>query len=293
MLRVCRPSLHLLGHTKVLTACHGQSAFARHFASTAGLPETAAVLHNLGNGAEIHLVGTAHVSKASSEEVRDIIHAVQPQTVFVELDAQRAQQLRGGMEDQNNLKEFFKNIVSGYGLNIPTELLKQGLRGFYKAMKSMGMDPGLEFKVALEEAEKLNARIVYGDQEQGITVQNLASALSFKDVLKLMTGQGMQLDSEITEALELSDKSGVSASVEALKTKKAAEAMTAALRQFNPKLAKALIDDRDEFMVRSLRKLEGKVVGVVGLGHLAGMQKRWEQLEKQQQRLRTSMPISG
>ncbi|KAA6427159.1 MAG: conjugal transfer [Trebouxia sp. A1-2] len=52
----------------------------------------------------IHLVGTAHVSKASSEEVRDIIHAVQPQTVFVELDAQRAQQLRGGMEDQNNLK---------------------------------------------------------------------------------------------------------------------------------------------------------------------------------------------
>lgn len=30
--------------------------------------------------------------------------------------------------------------------------------GFYKALKTMGMDPGLEFKVALEEAEKLNAR---------------------------------------------------------------------------------------------------------------------------------------
>jgi len=114
--------------------------FARQLASTAGLPDTAAVLRNLGNGAEvlfshclsihvmlnparcqfvtrpftqgarglccaqIHLVGTAHVSKASSEEVRNIIHAVQPQTVFVELDAQRAQQLRGGLENQNNLK---------------------------------------------------------------------------------------------------------------------------------------------------------------------------------------------
>ena len=64
-----------------------------------------------------------------------------------------------------------------------------------------------------------------------------------------MTGQGMKLDPEITEALEFSDKSGVSASVEALKTKKAAEAMTAALRQFNPKLAKALIDDRDEVTI--------------------------------------------
>jgi len=27
------------------------------------------------------------------------------------------------------LQEFFNNIASGYGLNIPTELLKQGLRG--------------------------------------------------------------------------------------------------------------------------------------------------------------------
>ena len=64
-----------------------------------------------------------------------------------------------------------------------------------------------------------------------------------------MTGRGMKLDPEITEALEFADKSGVSASVEALKTRKAAEAMTAALRQFNPKLAKALIDDRDEVTI--------------------------------------------
>ena len=42
-----------------------------------------------------------------------------------------------------------------------------------------------------------------------------------------------------------------------------------------------------QFMVKSLRKLEGKVVGVVGFAHLAGMQRRWEQLEKQQQHLRT------
>ena len=32
--------------------------------------------------------------------------------------------------------------------------------GFYNALQSMGMEPGLEFKVALEEADKLNARYV-------------------------------------------------------------------------------------------------------------------------------------
>ena len=51
---------------------------------------------------QIFLVGTAHVSRASSEEVRDMIHAVKPQTVFVELDAKRAQSiLMGGQENQS------------------------------------------------------------------------------------------------------------------------------------------------------------------------------------------------
>ena len=38
-----------------------------------------------------------------------------------------------------------------------------------------------------------------------------------------------------------------------------------------------------QYMVRSLRKLEGRVVGVVGLGHLEGMQKQWEHLDRQRQ----------
>ena len=67
-----------------------------------------------------------------------------------------------------------------------------------------------------------------------------------QDVLKLMTGQGIKMDSEMEETFKSKDTSSIAASVEALKTRKAAEAMTAALRQFNPKLAKALIDDRDE-----------------------------------------------
>ena len=46
--------------------------------------------------AQIFLVGTAHVSKASVEEVRATIQRVRPATVLVELDAGRAQKLRSG-----------------------------------------------------------------------------------------------------------------------------------------------------------------------------------------------------
>ena len=53
---------------------------------------------------QIFLVGTAHVSKASSEEVRGMLRAVKPQTVFVELDIGRARQLVHGQEQKGSLK---------------------------------------------------------------------------------------------------------------------------------------------------------------------------------------------
>ena len=44
---------------------------------------------------QIHLVGTAHVSKASADEVRDKILSVKPATIFLELDQGRANRLMG------------------------------------------------------------------------------------------------------------------------------------------------------------------------------------------------------
>ena len=51
---------------------------------------------------QIFLVGTAHVSKASCEEVQSMIRAIEPQTVFVELDKARAWKL---MHQQDKTEE--------------------------------------------------------------------------------------------------------------------------------------------------------------------------------------------
>jgi pheromone shutdown protein TraB len=63
-------------------------------------------LSYLLNSLQIFLVGTAHVSKASSEEVRDMIRLVKPQSVMVELCQQRAARLRagGGNDDGDFLR---------------------------------------------------------------------------------------------------------------------------------------------------------------------------------------------
>ena len=41
----------------------------------------------------------------------------------------------------------------------------------------------------------------------------------------------------------------------------------------------AVIDERNEFMVKKLREIEGTVVGVVGALHIPGMQKIWQEAE--------------
>lgn len=64
-----------------------------------------------------------------------------------------------------------------------------------------------------------------------------------QDRLKLLTGFGLKLDAEVQELYRQQDLSGC---VEAMKTRKAVQLMHKALRDFNPKLAKAFFDDRDE-----------------------------------------------
>ena len=98
--------------------------------------------------------------------------------------------------------------------------------------------------------------------------------------------------------------------VEALKTRKSAQQMSQLLRKMNPALAAVLIDERDEvinkilqhpkqarhlqlitklpshiticvqIMVQNLRNLKGRVVGVVGLAHLDGIERIWRDLQE-------------
>jgi len=45
------------------------------------------------NGKEIILIGTAHVSKKSAEQVKAVIEEEQPDSVCIELDEQRYQSI--------------------------------------------------------------------------------------------------------------------------------------------------------------------------------------------------------
>ncbi len=59
-----------------------------------------------------------------------------------------------------------------------SDSIRWWLAGFYRLLKSWGMDPGLEFKVAMEEAERLRAALVYGDADQDHTIKRISKAIT-------------------------------------------------------------------------------------------------------------------
>jgi hypothetical protein len=294
--------------------------------STAILNQTTSFLRNLNNGAEIFLVGTAHVSQRSAEEVKELIDVVRPDAVMVELCAQRAAKLRSGhVSSEGDLfREAFGSLFAP-GANFGQQLFKLSFQGkqcillvietriqrllyffrfvynkatkmtlgfaftgLYRFMRSLGLDPGAEFKAAMEAAERHGARIIYGDRDVQQTMARLAESVRLEDIIKLFGGKGPNPPQAMVDFFESHNGSqhgsgsGFEAQVEALKTRKMARQMSSYLREVSPALAAALIDERDDALVETLRGLKGRVVGVVGLAHLDGIERRWESLHGSQ-----------
>lgn len=70
------------------------------------------------------------------------------------------------------------------------KLLGAGLKAMYQMFRRSGLDPGLEFRVALEEADRLGARVVLGDRSQDLTVSRLRAAITMADVMKYAWASG-------------------------------------------------------------------------------------------------------
>jgi pheromone shutdown protein TraB len=65
---------------------------------------------------------------------------------------------------------------------------------------------------------------------------------------------------------------------ELLKTRRAVRALTRHLREEFPKVAAAMVDERDEIMTQGLlNDCAGRSVAVVGMAHMDGIEGRWRE----------------
>ena len=104
------------------------------------------------NGKEILLLGTAHVSKESCEEVRAAIVEGKPDVVAIELDEQRFASINDS-EAWKNL-DIIKVLREKKGFLLLANLV---LSSFQKRMgMNVGVKPGDEMRAGIDAAKELN-----------------------------------------------------------------------------------------------------------------------------------------
>lgn len=219
------------------------------------------------DGKEYILIGTAHVSKRSAEEVKEVIELERPDSVCIELDEPRYKAIMDG----NKWKEMdiFKVIKEK-----KTTLLLMNLviSSFQKRMaKQFGIKPGQEMIQGIESAKEVGAKLVLADRNIQITFARIWSNIGLWGKLKLLT----QIVGSIFNKEDISE--------EELENLKSQDSLNAMLKDFTvmfPKLKVPLIDERDKYLAQKIKEAPGsKVIAVLGAAHVPGIT---EELKKEQ-----------
>jgi hypothetical protein len=237
---------------------------------------TVVYLKNEANGAELYLVGTSHVSQQSADEVRDVIRKVKPDYVMVELDRKRYTAMMQPQGVRDNPFAFVQQMVqtlANGNIGAVGKLMGMGLSGFYRLLATRGLQPGQEMKVAIEEGKKLGAKIVLGDQDVDITMKHFGEQMSMSDALQFFS---RPMPNNIAQKMATTPTNPAQM-FEQLRDRKIVREFNEVMQRDAPAFTKVLLDERNEAMTKALRNLSGKVVGVVGLAHLDGIEQLWHE----------------
>ena len=219
------------------------------------------------NNKEIILIGTAHVSKESAEQVKEIIEETKPDSVCIELDKERYDSIEN--KDKWEELDIFKVIKQKKALFLLVNLI---IGSFQKRIaKQFGINAGQEMIQGIESAKEIDANLVLADRNIQITFKRVWRGLGLIEKLKL----GFQIltmlfyDEEITEEEMNELKSGDSLNM-----------MLAELGKQFPGIKRHLIDERDQYLSHKIKNAEGnKIVAVLGAGHIPGIK---EEIKKEQ-----------
>ena len=208
---------------------------------------------------EIILVGTAHVSRRSAEQVKEVIEAEQPDSVCVELDEQRYQAMMSG----NKWKEtdIFKLIKEKKATLLLMNLL---IASFQKRIaKQFGVTPGAEMLQGIQSAREMGATLVLADRNIQVTFSRIWSGLGFKGKSQLI----LQIFMSLFEGENITEEE-----LEKLKSKDTLNAMLSEFTEAFPQLKIPLIDERDQYLSQKIKEAPGeKVVAVLGAAHVPGI----------------------
>ncbi|WP_284140574.1 TraB/GumN family protein [Virgibacillus sp. LDC-1] len=214
------------------------------------------------NDKEYILVGTAHVSKHSADEVKEIIEKERPDTICVELDDQRYQSIREGNRWKDT--DIFQIIKDKKATLL---LMNLAISSFQRRMaKQFGISPGQEMIQGIDSAEQIGADLVLADRNIQITFSRIWGNLGWKGKAMLLT----QVVAGIFSRETISEEE-----LEKMKSQDMIDSMLQEFTTHFPRLKTPLIDERDQYLAQKIKEAPGnKVVAVLGAAHVPGITKQ-------------------
>ena len=205
----------------------------------------------------LRIIGTAHISSASVALVREQIEEWKPDLVAVELCKSRLRSLQ--QPDDLDNDDLLKIISDGRSSMI---LLQSALAAQQRRMGvETGEKPGAELLAAIEVADEKGVEHALIDRDVVITLRRAWRKMGLREkwrVLNALLWEDDDEEFELDDLLEDSD----------MLTTLLEEARDAA-----PRAGEVLIDERDVFLAGRIQQVrgKGKVLAVVGAGHINGV----------------------
>jgi len=222
------------------------------------LPETVKIVEN--EGKTYYLLGTAHVSAKSVEEVSAVVEEINPDSICIELCQKRYENIKN--RDQWKKTDIFTIIKQKKVLLLMTNLV---MSSFYRKIgKELDVTPGAEMMRGAQDAEKHGINLVLADRNIDITLKRIWNGLSFLQKIKCAAGLASimffppeEIDENAVEELKEGDKIG--------------DAMNELAKEF-PGIKSRLVDERDLYLAEKIRTAPGKkIVAVLGAAHCEGV----------------------
>ena len=213
----------------------------------------------------LKIIGTAHVSQESVDEVKDAIYEYQPDVVAIELDRGRYTRLKQEMmgleqDDTISVTQIIKE--NKVGLFFTTTLLS-----YFQSKVGADVDvaPGSEMVGAIEASEDLGIPIALIDRDITITLQRALNKMGFIEKAKFMF-------SLIASVLGFGDEEDVD--IEELKNPDNLDELMEMFKDEAPSVHEVLVHERDAYLAGSIMRIpQDHVIAVVGAGHKPGIEK--------------------
>lgn len=213
----------------------------------------------------LKIIGTAHVSQESVDEVKDAIYEYHPDVVAIELDRARYTKLKEQMmgierDDTISVSKIIKE--NKVGLFFTSTLLS-----YFQSKIGADLDvaPGSEMIGAIEASEDLGIPIALIDRDVNVTLQRALNKMGFIEKSKFLV-------SLIASVFGYGDDEEID--VEDLKNPDNLDDLMEMFKDEAPSVHEVLVHERDAYLAGSILRIpQDHVIAVVGAGHKPGIER--------------------